>query len=76
MATATIFDVEHFSTVLPDNLDGRVISLFWVAEGGESISGVCFGYLVNVKVKPEDTCQSWQQNNHYFFLIAECDQPA
>ena len=29
MATATIFDVEDFSTVHPDNLDGRVIPLFW-----------------------------------------------
>ena len=42
MAAATIFDVEHFSTVHPDTLDGRVIPLFGVIEGGEFISGVIF----------------------------------
>ena len=42
MAAATIFDVEHFSTVHPDNLDGCVIPLFGVIEGGEFISGVIF----------------------------------
>ena len=35
-----------------------------------------FGYLVNVKVKPEVKCQIWLQNILYFCLIAECDQPA
>ena len=40
MAAATIFDMEHVSTVHPDNLDGRVIPLVGVVEGGESISGV------------------------------------
>ena len=45
MAAATIFDVEHFSTVHPDNIDGHVIPLFGVVEGGQSISGVIFWIL-------------------------------
>ena len=32
--------------------------------------GLFFGYLLNVKVKPEVKCQFFQQNNLYFCLIA------
>ena len=47
--------------------------LGWLRVGSPFLELFC-GYLV--KVKPEVKCQIWQQNNLYFCLIAECDQPA
>ena len=45
MAVATILDIWKFPIVDPDDLHGRVIPLFWMVEGGESIFGVILWIL-------------------------------
>ena len=76
MVVATILDIWTFPIVDCDDLHGRVIPIFAMVEGGESISELFCGYLVKVKVKPEIKCEIWQQNSLYLCLIAECDHPA